>query len=52
MTKIGPETTRVSGSRQQYSADVNGSVMGIPVVHEIGNLGSSSSTSIDIIRTR
>jgi hypothetical protein len=51
-TKVGPEITRVTGTKQQYSAKTDGSILGVPVVHQPGNIGSQSSATIDIIRTR
>lgn len=50
-TKMGPETTRVSGTRKQYSALSNGSVLAVAVVNQPGNIGQNTSTTIEITRT-
>jgi len=49
--KTGPQIVRITGSRQQYSADSNGSILGNPVLHQPGNLGTYKTVTVEIIKT-
>jgi hypothetical protein len=50
-TKTGPQTVRVTGSRQSFSADVSGTFAGTALSHKPGGMGTNSTTTIDILRT-
>jgi len=50
-TKTGPHTVRVSGSRNSFSADVSGTVVGTALAHKGGQIGTSNTITIDIMRT-
>jgi hypothetical protein len=50
-TKTGPQTVRVSGSRQTFSADVSGTFAGTALSHTAGTMGTNNTTTIDIMRT-
>jgi hypothetical protein len=50
-TKTGPQTVRVTGSRQSFSADVSGTFAGTALSHKPGGMGTNNTTTIDILRT-
>lgn len=50
-TKSGPQTVRVTGSRNSFSANVNGTFAGTALSNKQGTMGTNSTTTIDILRT-
>jgi hypothetical protein len=50
-TKSGPQTVRVSGSRNSFSANVSGTFAGTALSNRQGTMGTNSTTTIDIMRT-
>jgi hypothetical protein len=50
-TRSGPQTVRVSGSRQSFSASVSGTFAGTALSNKQGTMGTNSTTTIDILRT-
>jgi hypothetical protein len=50
-TKTGPQTVRVSGSRQTFSADVSGTFAGTTLSHKQGTMGTNNTITIDILKT-
>jgi hypothetical protein len=50
-TKTGPQTVRVSGARAFYSADTSGNFVGTQLQHKTGSMGTSTTLTIDVMRT-
>jgi hypothetical protein len=49
--RTGPEIFRVDGSRTEFAANVNGSILGTVIQNKYGDIGTTQSVSIDILRT-
>jgi hypothetical protein len=50
-TKSGPQTVRITGSRNSFSANVSGTFAGTALSNKQGTMGTNSTTTIDILRT-
>jgi hypothetical protein len=50
-TKSGPQTVRITGSRDSFTANVSGTFAGTALSNKQGTMGTNITTTIDILRT-